>query len=222
MLFVGAKHDAVGVEIFAVARDHALRIGMVEAAHGEVDSAFAVGGDVVHHDANAIQRIAVDQLVRQGLALGSKLLNRRVHSAVDRKQSAFRVHSDGAAGVQTHVRDGIFAVLVQLDHLAVVVLRDEETAVTGADNAVGVIALDGPDLFPFLPRGDYARDLRDGVISGEGLRGSACSTAWSALSSATTAAGSTLRSAAASRLGGRSLAGLQYIRLLGIGRRLHA
>src|ERR1019366_2487784 len=164
MLFIGSEDNAVCGEVLAVARDDTFGVCIEEAAHGEVDAAFAVGGDVVEDAADAVQRVAV-VFVGENPALGRDLFDRRVETAVGDEQDAFRVYRERTAGVGAGVRDGNPPLTVELDDVALIVLSDENPAVFGGDDAIGVVAIHLPDFFPLLTGGHNTGDFDNRVFA---------------------------------------------------------
>ena len=134
-------------------------LGVVDAAHREVHAALAVGGQIVDDAADAVERIALIP-VGQDLALRRELRDAGAQAALDDEQRALRVHRQRAAGVRVGVDDRRLAVLIQLQDLAVVVLRQQQPAVVGADDAVAVVADLLPEELPLLAGGDHAREWR--------------------------------------------------------------
>ena len=53
-LFIAAQDDAVSTGQRTLMRDQALGIGVIDAAHGEVHAAFAIGGEVIEQTAGAV------------------------------------------------------------------------------------------------------------------------------------------------------------------------
>ena len=135
------------------------------AAHREVDAALAVGRQVVDDAAKAIERIAVRQLVGEDPPLRRHLRHVLTQAALHHERLALLVHRERAAGVRVRVDRRDLAAAVELDDRAVVVLRDQETAVLVGEDAVGVVAAGFPYLGPFLTGSNDAGDLRDGVFS---------------------------------------------------------
>jgi hypothetical protein len=133
-------------------------------AHREIHAALAVGGEVVDHAAEAIERIAVRHLVGEDPPLRRQLRHVRVQTALDDEQLALLVHRERASRVRVSVDRFGLAAAVQPDHGRIVVLRDQEIAVLVRQDAVGVVAADLPHLGPLLTRGNDAGNGGDGVV----------------------------------------------------------
>ena len=72
-------------------------------------------------------------------------------------KSAFFLFIDSAPPVcVSRVRHRRLAVLIELQDLAVVVLRQQQRAIIGADDAVAVVADFLPEELPLLACGDHA------------------------------------------------------------------
>src|SRR5262249_59142376 len=159
-LLVGAEGYPVRRQVLAVLRDFAARIGVEEAAHREVRAALAVGDDVVDHAADAVERFA---LIRVGkdFPLRRKLLDPLMQSAFDDEHAvALGAGRERAAGVRIPIGGRRLALAVQLQHDAAVVLREQQTAVVRADDAVAVVAGLLPHERPFGSGGDDPWNLR--------------------------------------------------------------
>ena len=148
-----------GVDALAVFGDDTFRIGVVHAAHREVDAALAVGRQIVDDATDAVERFALIH-VREHPALGDQLRHRRAKPTLDDEQLVLRVHRQRAAGAGVGVRDRRFARRVELHDLAVVVLREQQSAISGAEDAVAVVAGLLPEERPLLTRSDDAGNLR--------------------------------------------------------------
>ena len=66
--------------------------------------------------------------------------------------------------MRVRIENRRLASLVELHHFAVVVLRDEQPAIIGADDAVAVVAGFLPDELPLLPCRNDARDFRHRIV----------------------------------------------------------
>jgi len=98
--------------------------------------------------------------VRRGWTYGlvplrRELLDLHPQAARDDEQVSLRTHRQRAARVRVRVRHGRFATFIQFHHFAAVVLRQQQTAVIGADDAVAVVAGLLPEERPLLARSDH-------------------------------------------------------------------
>ena len=153
-LLVRAEDHTVGPQILPVGGDHALRVGMVETAHREVDAAPTVGRQVVDA-AKALECIAL-VLVGMHATRGRELLDGLIQSTGYHEQRALRVHRQRTAGVGVTVHRRRLAIAIQLHDCAVIVLRQQQPAVIGRKDAVGVVPRGLPDERPALVRRDHA------------------------------------------------------------------
>ena len=137
---------------------------MEQAAHREVDAALAVGREVVDDAAQAVQRIAVRQLVGENPSLRRQLRHVLPQAALHHERVALLAHRERAAGVRIRIDRRHFAARIELHDGAVVILRDEQIAVLVGKDAVGVVAADVPCLGPLLAGGNHAGNLRHRVV----------------------------------------------------------
>jgi hypothetical protein len=139
--------------VLPVLRDDALRAGIEDAAvpragDGEVHAAVGVGREIVDHAADALERLAVER-GREHPALRLELLDATSESASGDKQRAVLAARDGASGIDVIVGDLRKAGRrIELDDVALVVVREQQCAVLAGDRAVDVVALPRPDDFP--------------------------------------------------------------------------
>ena len=162
-LLIRAEDDAVGGEVLTIASDHALCVRIEQPAHREVHAASAVRGQVIDDAADAVERLTLEA-VRQQSPPRRELLDLHVQTALDDEQVALRAHRQRAARVRVRVRHGRLAVRLQLHDSAAVVLRQQQAAVIGADDAVAVVASLLPDERPFPARLDHPGDFRDRIV----------------------------------------------------------
>ena len=177
---------------------------MEQPAHREVHAAVVVGGQVVDDSPDAVEWLTL-KAGRQHSPLRRELLDLHAQTALDDEQVALRAHRQRAARVRVRVRDGRFAVSIQLHDFAAIVLRQQQAAVIGADDAVAIVATLLPDEHPFLARGDHPGNLRDRIVP-DALR----------LTATRAAAGATAASGRRRRLAPRD-----QCRVAGIERCLH-
>jgi hypothetical protein len=150
-LLIAAEDDAVGEKILALFGDHAFRVGIKKSAAGEVDAAPAVGGQIVENArADTIQRIAL-AFVGEGFARRREFHDVLVHPSVVDEQDALRVHGDCPSRIRARVSNGDVAFLIELHDIAVVVLRDQDAAVFGPNDAVGIVSDTCRISFHFWP-----------------------------------------------------------------------
>jgi hypothetical protein len=70
------------------------------------------------------------------------------------KRTPFEFIENAPPFIRGRVRGRSFAILIDLQHIAVIVLRDQQAPIFGPYHAFGVVARSRPDLFSFLPRRD--------------------------------------------------------------------
>src|SRR5262249_4600368 len=137
------------------------------------------------------------------------------------KPFPFRVDGNGPAGIRVHVCDGFFPILIELQDIALVILRDQQASIVGTDNAVRNIARRLPDCFPLLSRGDNTRDFCYLVFPRSLLSRRGCALSWRRTASLPALRRRRLAGAASARRR-RILAGRDQSLISGILRRLHA
>jgi hypothetical protein len=166
-VLVGAQHDAVGADVVAETGHAPGGVDVVRTADSEVDAAFLVGDEIVEaSEWFAVEAVSQDSSFGRQHAdpswLGAlrRLLSGVGARALDGKHAAFGVDRDRAGAMRVLEGDRDLVVRIELADAIRLFLREQQSAIVSADDAIGVVG-PLPGQHPPAVWGNDARNWGD-------------------------------------------------------------